>query len=271
VTFTVGASFDSLSGDFPGNDTSQLNPKFGITWNPLPGTTVRAAVFRVLKRTLITDQTLEPTQVAGFNQFFDDFNLTDAWRYGVAIDQKFTQSIFGGVEVSKRDLTVPFLDFTVNPANPPTREADWNEYLARTYLFWTPHPWLALRAEYAFERLERDKRFPAGVTEVDTHRVPLGISFFHPSGLGASLTTTYFNQDGKFGGITAATPIRPGSDDFWTVDAAVNYRLPKRYGFITVGATNLFDQQFKFFDNDLRNASIQPTRTVFGRFTLAFP
>jgi tetratricopeptide (TPR) repeat protein len=271
VTFTVGASFDSLHGDFPGDDTNQFNPKFGMMWNPLPGTTVRAAVFRVLKRTLITDQTLEPTQVAGFNQFFDDFNLTDAWRYGVAIDQKFTQSIFGGVEVSKRDLTVPFLDFTANAANPPTREADWNEYLARTYLFWTPHPWLALRAQYLFERLKRDQRFPSGVTEVDTHRVPLGISFFQPSGLGASLTTTYFNQDGKFGGITAGTPIRPGSDDFWTVDAAINYRLPKRYGFITVGATNLFDQQFKFFDNDLRNASIQPTRTVFGRVTLAFP
>ena len=63
--------------------------------------------FRVLKRTLLNDQTLEPTQVAGFNQFFDDFNLTEAWRYGGAIDQKFTSSLFGGVEFSKRDLTFP--------------------------------------------------------------------------------------------------------------------------------------------------------------------
>ena len=61
----------------------------------------RAAAFRVLKRTLITDQTLEPTQVAGFNQFFDDLNGTDAWRYGGAIDQKFTKDLFGGVEFSK--------------------------------------------------------------------------------------------------------------------------------------------------------------------------
>ena len=73
---------------------------------------MRAAAFRVLKRTLITQQTLEPTQVAGFNQFFDDFNLTEAWRYGGAIDQKFTKDLFGGVEFSKRDLKVPFLDFT---------------------------------------------------------------------------------------------------------------------------------------------------------------
>ena len=33
-------------------------------------------------------------------------------------------------------------------------------------------------------------------------------------------------------------------------DVAINYRLPKRYGFITVGATNLFDREFEFFDTD---------------------
>jgi tetratricopeptide (TPR) repeat protein len=271
VTLTVGASYDAITGDFPGDDQHQANPKFGIIWNPLPGTTVRAAAFRVLKRTLITQQTLEPTQVAGFNQFFDDFNLTEAWRYGGAIDQKFTKDLFGGVEVSSRALQVPFLDYTVNPANPPTREADWDEYLGRIYLFWTPHEWLAFRAEYIYERLKREERYPAGVTEADTHRVPFGIHFFHPSGLSAFLTATYFNQDGKFGRITAADPIRHGSDDFWTVDAAINYRLPKRYGFITVGATNLFDEKFKFFDPDLNNASIQPARTFFGRVTLALP
>jgi hypothetical protein len=232
---------------------------------------VRAAVFRSLKRTLITDQTLEPTQVAGFNQFFDDLNLTDIWRYGVAVDQKFTQNIFGGLEFSKRDLSVPFLDFTVNPASPPTREADWDEALGRAYLFWTPHPWLALRAEYLYEELTRDRQFPAGVRTADTHRVPLGISLFHPSGLSASLTATYFNQDGKFGGFIAGVPIRHGSDDFWTTDVAINYRLPQRYGFITFGATNLFDEHFDFFDRDLRNASIQPARTFFGRVTLALP
>jgi outer membrane receptor protein involved in Fe transport len=95
VTFTLGASgdiFNTKSSDT--ESTNQFNPKFGIIWNPFPYTTVRAAVFRVLKRTLITDQTLEPTQVAGFNQFFDDVNATDIWRYGVAIDQKFSLNVF---------------------------------------------------------------------------------------------------------------------------------------------------------------------------------
>jgi outer membrane receptor protein involved in Fe transport len=268
VTATLGLSFDSLSGDAD-VDKDQVNPKFGITWTPLPGTTLRAAAFRALKTTLITDQTLEPTQVAGFNQFFDDANLTEAWRHGGAIDQKLTSSLFGGVEFSKRDLTVPGLLDLSDPFNPVNRDGDWNEYLGRAYLFWTPHPSLALRAQYLFERFERDL---VGPTELYTQRMPLGIGFFHPSGLSASFTATHWDQDGTFTFFFDSTvPVRSGSDDFWTVDAAISYRLPKRYGLISIEATNLFDEEFNFFEVDFDNPTIQPTRTVFARVTLAFP
>jgi hypothetical protein len=270
VTATLGLSFDSLSGD-EDVDKDQVNPKFGITWTPFADTTLRVALFRTLKRTLINDQTLEPTQVAGFNQLFDDGDLTEAWRYGGAIDQRLTKKMFAGVEVSKRDLTVPFLDVSDNGASSVDREANWDEYLGRAYLFWTPHPWLALGADYRFERFDRDERFAAGVRELDTHRVLIGMSLFDPSGLSASLTPTYWNQDGTFEGFFDHTAVRSGRNDFWTVDAAVGYRLPKRYGFISVGATNLFDEKFKFFEIDVNNPTIQPVRTFFVRLTLAFP
>ena len=104
---------------------------------------------------------------------------------------------------------------------------------------------------------------------MNTHRVPLGISFFHPSGLSAAVRTTYFNQSGKFELLRGN--IQSGSDDFWTVDAGINYRLPQRYGFITVGATNLFDKKFKYFDTDFNNPSIRPNRMFFTRITLALP
>jgi tetratricopeptide (TPR) repeat protein len=271
VTFTLGLSYDHADSEFLNETKNQFNPKFGVVWNPFPDTTVRGAAFRVLKRTLITQQTLEPTQVAGFNQFFDDGDLTESWRYGVGVDQKFTKNIYGGIEASKRELKVPFLDFTVDAESPPVRKSGWNEYLARGYLFWAPYYWMTLRAEYIFERLKRQDAFNEGVNDSDTHRVPLGINFFHPSGVSANLTATYFNQRGEFGGFFTTDPIRQGSDQFWTVDAAINYRLPQRYGFVTVGVANLLDQNFRYFDPDLNNASIQPSRMVFGRVTLAFP
>jgi outer membrane receptor protein involved in Fe transport len=271
VTVTTGASYDSLHGDLPGDSRTknQFNPKLGVTWNPLPATTVRAAAFRALKRTLITNQTLEPTEVAGFNQFYDDGNLTKSWRYGAAIDQKFGRDVFGGVEVSKRNTTVPFLDSFSDPLNPPVwRTVDWDESLSRVYLFWTPHPWWALRAEYSLEKFDRGEEFTAGVKQLDIHRLPIGARFFHPSGVSAAVTATWWHEKGDFG---FAPFLQSGSDRFWVVDAALNYRLPKRYGFISVGATNLFNQDFMSYDIDPANPSVQPRRTVFARVTLALP
>ena len=266
LTFILGASGDFTYGDLL-KDTEQLNPKFGMVWNPLPTTTVRWAVFRALKRALITNQTLEPTNVAGFNQFFDDFDATNAWRYGVAVDQKFIHDVFAGVEFSQRDMDVPLLSAEV-PGKLTFREEAQRERLARSYLFWTPHPWWALRLEYQFERYTT-QGLNSTPKDLNTHRVPVGISFFHPSGFGASLKATYFDQEGTF--VLNNLNVRSGQDDFWVVDAGISYRLPQRYGFITVGASNLFDQDFRFFDRDLKNPSIQPDRMVFARFTLALP
>jgi hypothetical protein len=105
-------------------------------------------------------------------------------------------------------------------------------------------------------------------TRVETDRVPLGISFFHPSGFSAWVTGTFVTQDGDFIRIDG-TP-ESGSDEFWTVDAAISYRLSKRHGFIAVGATNLLDEEFNYYDTDERNPVLQPARRVYARVTLAF-
>jgi tetratricopeptide (TPR) repeat protein len=272
VTLTLGASGDLYDPKQTNAESKkQFNPKLGVTWNPFAGTTVRGAAFRTLKRTLVTNQTLEPTQVAGFNQLFDDADATEAWRYGVALDQKFSPNIYGGLEWSKRDTEVPFTSFATGQED----RSNWKDYLTRVYLFWTPHPWLAFSTEYHYERFKRSRKFTFNVREIQTHKVPLGINFFHPSGLSASLKPTYYNQDGKFGEGFFGLPFTPGRDDFWVVDAAISYRLPRRYGFITVGATNLFDKRFKYFNTDLGSESINPRiipdRVFFFRLTLALP
>ncbi len=271
LTLTLGASgdfFDSKTEDE--KDADQFNPKLGIIWSPVPNTTLRAAAFRTLKRTLITNQTLEPTQVAGFNQFFDDATATTSWLYGGAIEQKFFENIYGGAEFTYRDLEVPFLIDIPAAGIRELEKADWEEKVARAYLFWTPHQWLALSGEYLYEHFERE-RLASGARDVKTHYVPLGINFFHPSGFSALLKGTYVNQKGSFERLFQAGVFESGEDDFWVVDAAINYRLPKRYGVITVGATNLFDKEFQYFDTDPANPRIQPDRFIFARVTLAIP
>ncbi|MGA1867265.1 MAG: TonB-dependent receptor domain-containing protein [bacterium] len=274
VTLTIGSSADFFDSERSNTvDRDQVNPKLGITWHPLPVTTFRAAVFRILKRTLIADQTLEPTQVAGFNQFFDDPDSTDSWRYSGAIDQKFSQNLYGGVEFFQRHLHVHYKSLRGTPPDRYTvcQIVDWQEYLGRAHLFWTPYAWVAFSGEYLYERFERDEEYTLGIKEVTTHRIPLGINFFCGSGLSTSLKATYFNQDGDFAPQNADPgTFEHGEDHFWIVDAAFSYRLPKRYGLITVGATNLFDEDFRYQETDIDNPIIQPDRTFFARVTLAF-
>ena len=275
LNLTLGASGDFYDEkDKIGGsdlDTNQFNPKLGITWTITPQTTLRGAVFRTLKRTLITNQTIEPTQVAGFNQFFDDFNSTDAWVYGGAIDQKFSQSIFWGAEYLYRDMDVPYLTQSDLGESLIYSETDWEEHLGRAYFYWTPFKMMSFSAEYLYENLKRNEEAANGVKEVDTHRFPLGVNFFHPSGFSASLKATYWNQDGDFERIDDLGTFVTGDDTFWLVDAAIRYRLPKRYGFITLGVTNLFDEDFRYFESDVENSQIQPERFIFTKLTLAFP
>ena len=60
-----------------------------------------------MHRPLISNQTIEPTQVAGFNQLFDGVEGEAAWRYGVGIDQKLSGTLYAGAELSWRDLDHP--------------------------------------------------------------------------------------------------------------------------------------------------------------------
>lgn len=62
-----------------------------------------------------------------------------------------------------------------------------------------------------------------------------------------------------------------GEEDFWVVDLAIGYRLPKRYGFITVGATNITDRGFQYQETDLQNPRVIPDRVFFARLTVALP
>jgi tetratricopeptide (TPR) repeat protein len=271
VTFTLGASYDKVDNEQTDiYNKSQFNPKLGVTWNPVANTTLRAAAFRTLKRALITNQTLEPTQVAGFNQFYDDYNSTEAWNYGVAVDQKFNASLYGGLEYVQRDTKVP----TPTSGTFASENFDVTEKLSHAYLYGTPHKWVSLTADYFYERFEReDGAVNSNNPEtLKTQRVPLGINFSHPSGLNAWFKATYYDQNGTYvpqGAETLPENFVDGSDTFWLCDASVGYRLPQRYGIVSVGVKNMFNQSFHYFETDRLNPTIQPDRMFFAKITLS--
>jgi tetratricopeptide (TPR) repeat protein len=264
-TWTIGGSVDIFDDDET-KDRHQFNPKFGLLVTPFTGTSLRAAVFRTVKRSLAGQQTIEPTQVAGFNQFYDDLNGASSWRYGLAVDQTISPKVHGGIEYSTRDIDSPSFDIRTFEIV----DSDWIERLTRAYLYWTPNALFAMSAEYLFEEFHRENYYTgiAAVKELKTHRFPLGVNFFHPNGLSASLKCTYVNQEGIFG--TEPADYRRGEDYFWLFDVGLRYRFPNRMGLLSVGVQNLFDNDFNFQDMDLANQTIFPERTIYGKVTFSF-
>ena len=265
MTLTLGLSVDDVSGDFGLDDKTKVNPKLGLVWNPVANTTLRAAAFSTLRRTLSSNQTLEPTQVAGFNQFFDDFDLTEADVYGLAIDQKFTPRLFGGIEYFYRDISVP--QYGLGP-NGETVDVPWEDKIASLYLAWTPSTHLAFSAKYFYEQFLRDPQ--QGVQDLERQRLPLQARYFFDAGLDLSLTLNYIETQGDFTGMLGDRLIA-GDDSVWLTDAALNYTLPKRLGSVSLNLNNIFDEQYQYFEIDLSNVHIQPERNIFIKLTLTLP
>ena len=258
----------------------RLSPKLGLIWSPLPGTTLRAAAFSSVKRPFIGSQTIEPTQVAGFNQFFTGFDKfygdidgTVSRRACFAIDQKFSSTTFAGAELTARKLTVPSIF--------DDRDFDWKERTARLYGYkaYGPMPnssllagWqIAMSVEYQFERIDRPQSFsgPEGIVNVRTDRVPIAVRFFNASGLSLGAATSYVRQKGLFS-VGEALPEFPKRDSAWITDLFVDYRLPQRFGILSVGVKNLFDKAIDLLETDPTFPTLPTKRFIYARARLVF-
>ena len=259
---TLGLSVDSLIQEQ--NSQTQLNPKIGLFFTPTSLTTIRYASFRTLKRPVLSNQTLEPTQVAGFNQFFDDTNGTRAWRHGIGLDQRFSTDWYGGVELTKRSLS----------GGGRTKRDD---YFHRSYLNWTPSTNFALSAEYSYEDIKRNyvngNVDPTQPVKTLTHTVPLSIGYFMENGFFSRLTSTYVNQEVDFAAkISGAEKF---NSQFWNTDFSIGYRLPRRYGLIKLTINNIANRHFDYQSPDTGTGEplsppFQPERFISSTINLAF-
>jgi hypothetical protein len=134
---------------------------------------------------LLTNQTIEPTQVAAFDQFFDEPTGTEARRYGIAVDHKFTMALYGGLDFSAREQRVP-------RRTPP--KGEWDERAYRAYVDWTVNPRIAATLAYQLEEFENAKRTPGVPETTTTHFVEAGLRFFDFAGVFSHVEAMYINQ-----------------------------------------------------------------------------
>lgn len=264
LTATVGLSYDNYA-DGHGNHFAleSINPKLGLLWQINKQLLFRAAAFNVVKSPIVVDQLLQPMQIAGFNQFFDDVNGAKAGQYGFGVDYHPAQHWYTGVEVYSRQLKSPYIS---GDAYVIEQRA---EDLYRFYVNWLIHKNWTINSGFRYE----DFYSQGNVTPkaVNTAYLPTSLRFFHATGFFAELRGTYVNQQVNQANLGQDSFV----SGFFLVDAAIGYRLPKQYGLLSLEAKNLLDNHFRYRDrnfqmNELRASDIIPVQTLSARFTFNF-
>jgi len=265
ATWTLGFTYDNYNQD--DLDSRVFSPVLGLQWQITKDVRVRLAGFRAVKPALIADQVIQPTQIASFNQFFDDANGTDYWFYGAGVDVCPIPALCGGVEVSQRYLNTRAFDDGVGRED---RHIDQQETLYRSYLYWTPGKEWALTLGLQYDEYESGNDgvqfgFPS---KVDTFTLPFNVRYFSPLGFFAQFGGSFVQQDVSRGGSTKSE----GDDTYTIFDTAIGYRLPERRGTISLEARNIFGTQVKFQDDTFRRFGSESTigRYLPERSVIAF-
>lgn len=247
-TLIIGISNDDYDSNIVPKSENQTNQKLGLSYRINNNTLFRLASFKTLTRSLTTKQTIEPTQIAGFNQFYEDPLATKASNSGIGLDY-FNTSLAMGIESLKRELKIP-----VN-SNSSLIQAEQKENLYKAYTHFVHSNSMTIGIEWFYEEFDKvvTTKTPANQpSNLKTHRYPL----FVAGDFGAfstKVTMTYFDQD-----VTtpdASQNLTTVHDSFWVGDLQLSYKFAKRKGEIKLTVSNLFDQSFNYYDSTFRTVS----------------
>ncbi len=257
----MGVSQDTF--EQAGVRVSKTNPKLGLLWTLSRDTTLRATSFKTIKRSFDANQTLQPSQVFGFNQVFDDPNGTLSRRNGVALHHTLSEETFVGAELSTRKSRVP--NFPGEPYS------DWNERFSKAYFYRVLNARTTLSAELQYEHLQRPDDNPGNeaFTDVRSVMLPISLRINWPATWSAVLEANYVNQRVRF--IDRADEVVDGKSSVVVANASLAFQFPNRNGFVSLEAKNLFDRRFRYQEIDAFSAPrISPRRTLLVRLSTSF-
>lgn len=237
---TLGASLEEFSSPDRGHIVRAL-PKLGLQWGPAETIRLRAAYFKTLKRRINADQALEPVQIAGFTQYYDDPNGSIAEVYGLGADFFPDPRVIATLEFTERRLEATRVD----PATSLAGLLSQRQGIWRAYGAWIPSPSTAIFTTYRRESLEHPGAALLARESFDsvaTHRLQVGVRWTHPSGLFLAPSLEYIRQ--------RATGIWD-IDEFYRSEAtlthlSLGYNIASRNARIQFDAQNLFDRDISY-------------------------
>ena len=253
-------------------EDDRVSPKIGVSLHATSSTVLRAAAYERLSPAIGRLQTLEPTQVAGFNQVFDDPGGTSSRNYGLGVDQRISRNFYFGLSALNRDLEIPepFCDAPdplfgcIGQTATTVTERSSDDWLGNVYVNGTVAQRVALSLDYAYE--ERDFDFTQVSFDgsfghyLETQRTRPQVRVFLPMGLFAHVRSSYYDQQAEqFDPVNAADFTV--DSEFWITDVSLGYRMPRRWGSVQLDVLNVSDREFLFYRSSLEE-SVVPARTV---------
>lgn len=250
-----------------------VSPKLGVSWQAVPGGTLRLAATQSLNRFFINGATLEPAEVAGFQQYFNDALGMRSIRVGIGWDQRFGQNWDWGFELSRRQLRQPAGNFYDH-----WLERNGRIWLSRTLSSdqlagvlpgWQGSVVLAYDGQdyVRHEQLTGNEQ----IRDYRPRQLRLAGHLFDAAGWGVDMGVTWVRTRGTLNTLDLAslswvdTPI---DGAFPVADVAVTLKLPRHRGQVSVGVLNLFDRRFQYLEMDPANPRFAPERYLYARLRL---
>jgi hypothetical protein len=271
VDINPGVNFEH--GGVDPTDMAGLTPGLGAIWRPVRAVTLRAAAGRTIKRPFVANQTLQPTQLAGFNEQFDDLDGTRADWLGLGADLRVNDAIRVGTEVTLRRLTRE-ISVRNQDGNVTHTHRSQSDDRGVAYLYWTPSDRFAVSLEVIGGHFSARNRADPEIKRVQSLSTPLQLTYSLPSGWFATALASYVAQEVD---VRDAAGGKSDLDDHGVlIDLTAGYRLPKRLGIVALEIANLLDQHLSFQDESFRTAGDDvnprfiPSRTFLATLTLNF-
>lgn len=274
LTVEPGLSYDKFSEN--SLQVEAWSPKLAAVYYPTQNLRLHAAAFKELKRDLVAKQTIEPTNLLGANQIYDEDSGAKSENINASLDYQIAPESSVGVLVEHRKVELPLSD-AEDDSNTLYRDAEQSNLMA----YWTyrgPNN-LALSLSPSQEKFDSTlvSATPNQLTAGKTRIIPIKASYFINERWTFEWQETYAWQKIDFtkgtlldDGITTLISNHSNSTQAWFGDISLSYKLPKRTGEWQLGVQNITDQHTEILNSKQDFLRFYPSRFVYSRIQLSF-
>ncbi|WP_227814891.1 FecR domain-containing protein [Nitrogeniibacter aestuarii] len=262
----------SGSAELGRRDTDRILPSIGLVSSDFFDTNVRAAFMQTVATPTAGNQSLLPTQFAGFDAVFDDVPGTRSRRWALGADKVLSGGVRIGGEWSLRKLDLPG-----EMCGTDDCLTHWTERRHRLFASWPITARVGAELGWAYDSLALDRSDQAsGGTYLPlsarTETLPARIFVQWSDSVRTLAEVVRVRQDVSNLNGTSTERHHAG---FWVTNLRLEYGKPDdRWGF-GLDVRNLFDQDALIQDTDLvtgvpRTPAWYPERSIFVSGRLRF-